>query len=240
MTADLLVEERRATVPLTAPHHAPVAREWRHLIALLAICLGGLALRIYEFRGFGAVDDAAYAQFAHQIAEGTFKPGTYQGAAVFPLRMGIIYPTALLYRYLGVSEWTMVLFPFVLSVLSILLAYVATKHFFGRRAALIGAAIWAFLPLDAFHAGILVPDLPAAFFASLGVVGLVLLQSSSHHSRSRLFLGGLAAGLAFGISWLCRRASRIWCHSARCCSSRPCVVTSGAMRVFGPVSLLAR
>lgn len=206
MTTDLLVEERRATVPITAPPRTPVTRDWQHLLALLAICLGGLALRIYEFRGFGAVDDAAYAQFAHQIAEGTFKPGTYQGAAVFPLRMGIIYPTALLYRYVGVSEWTMVLFPFVLSVLSILLAYVATKHFFGRRAALIGAAIWAFLPLDAFHAGILVPDLPAAFFASLGIVGLLLLLSSPLENRSRLFLGGLGAGLSFGVSWLCKES----------------------------------
>lgn len=178
----------------------------RHRVVLLLIILTALALRLYEFRGFGALDDAAYAQLAHQVVEGSFQPATYTGPAVFPLRVGIIYPTALLFRFFGVSEWTLVLFPFALSLLSVPLAYLCTAHFFGERAGLIGAALWALLPIDAFQAAILVPDLPAAFFGSLAVTGIFFLVDSRHQHRLPLFLGGLAVGLLFGVSWLCKES----------------------------------
>jgi 4-amino-4-deoxy-L-arabinose transferase-like glycosyltransferase len=177
-----------------------------HWALLLGVTIVGLLLRLYEFRGFGAVDDAAYAQIAHQMAQGTFHAGTYEGPAVFPLRVGMIYPTAILFRFFGVSEWTMVAFPFILSLLSILLAYAATKHFFGARAGLIAAAIWTLLPLDAFHAGILEPDLAGAFFQSLGILGIVV---AIERHRSRLqssLLVGLGLGALFGISWLCKES----------------------------------
>src|SRR5207244_358342 len=97
-----------------------------------------LALRLYEFRGFGALDDAAYAQIAHQMASGMFRIGAYNGPAVFPRRVGIIYPTALLFRPAGVSEWTMVLFPFAISLLPIVFISVASRP--GPRSASRGCA----------------------------------------------------------------------------------------------------
>ena len=178
----------------------------RYHSLLFLVLLSAAILRIYEFRGFGAVDDAAYAQIAHKVSEGSFAAGSYKGPAVFPLRMGIIYPTALLFRFAGVSEWSMVFFPFLISLLSVLLAYICANYFFGRRAALIAAAIWAFLPLDTFHATILSPDLPAAFFGSFAVVVILHLVDSHIHNKLLLFSGGIAAGVSFGLSWLCKES----------------------------------
>ena len=175
-------------------------------IILLFVVLFAIVIRVYEFRGFGAVDDAAYAKIAYQINQGRYLPGTYEGPAVFPLRIGILYPTAMLFRYFGVSEWSMVLFPFFLSVLSVLLVYVCTNHFFGKQAAMIGAAIWMFLPLDTFHASILSPDLPSAFFAFFGVIIILLMADSSVRYRSVRVFAGFAAGFFFGISWLCKES----------------------------------
>ena len=152
------------------------------------------------------MDDAAYAKIAYQIDQGQFSPGSYEGPAVFPLRVGILYPTAMLFRYFGISEWSMVFFPFFLSVLSVLLVYVCTNYFFGHQAALIGAAIWMILPLDTFHATILSPDLPSAFFASRAVIVILLLADSLVQYRSIRVIGGLAAGVLFGVSWLCKES----------------------------------
>jgi 4-amino-4-deoxy-L-arabinose transferase-like glycosyltransferase len=177
-----------------------------YIFLLFLVLLSATILRIYEFRGFGAVDDAAYAQIAHKVSEGSFTAGSYKGPAAFPLRVGIIYPTALLFRHIGVSEWSMVFFPFLISLLSVLLAYICTNYFFGPRAALIAAAIWGFLPLDAFHATILSPDLPAAFFGSLAVIIILHIVDSNIQNKFFLFGGGIAAGVSFGLSWLCKES----------------------------------
>jgi len=198
--------DRTHTLDVAAAAPARASRASRtHWAVFLAIMVVGLALRLYEFRGFGAVDDAAYAQIAHQMANGTFHVGDYRGPAVFPLRLGIIYPTALLFRWFGTNDWTMVLFPFLVSLLGIPLAYVATNQFFGRRAALIGAAMWSVLPLDAFHASILEPDVAGAFFQSLGLLALVRAIDANVARRTAV-IGGLTGGLALGISWLCKES----------------------------------
>lgn len=181
-------------------------RNRRYYFLLFIVLLSATILRIYEFRGFGALDDAAYAQIAHKVSEGSFTAGSYKGPAVFPLRVGIIYPTALLFRYIGVSEWSMVFFPFLISLLSVLLAYLCTNYFFGPRAALIAAVFWAFLPLDTIHATILSPDLPAAFFGSLAIIAILHLVDSRFHNPLLLFSGGIAAGVSFGLSWLCKES----------------------------------
>jgi hypothetical protein len=77
--------------------------KWHFAILLVIVCIA-LALRLYCFRGFAGHDDAEYARFSRQVAEGTFQIGTYNGPAVFPLRIGIIVPTAILFRLFGVNE----------------------------------------------------------------------------------------------------------------------------------------
>ncbi len=177
------------------------------LLALLGIVVVAVGLRLYCIRGFAGFDDAEYAKIAYQITQGHFKTGTYQGPAVFPLRVGVIYPTVLSFRFFGVTEWGMILFPLLLSILSLMLAYGCASLFFGNEAGLVAAAFWAVLPADIeYNATKLLPDLPAAFFAGLGIFGIFLLHRRERLDRHLLFLGGLLAGLSFGMSWLCKES----------------------------------
>ena len=176
----------------------------KYFLILLAIVLIAIALRLYCFGGYVGLDDAEYARFAHQIAQGDFTLGTYNGPAVFPLRVGNIYPVSVLFRFFGVTDWTMVFYPFSLSILNILLAYFCTKYFFGSRAGLIAAALWAVLPIELNNATKLLPDLPSAFYASLGVTCILFLIRFSTQRKSLLLFGGVLAGLSFGLSWLCK------------------------------------
>lgn len=177
---------------------------YRHLVLLLLILGVATALRVYEFRGFGASDDSAYAEIAGRLARGEAIIGAYEGPGVVPLRMGIIAPTAVLYRFFGVASWTLVGFVFASSLLGVLLAYAAARHFFDARAGLAAAALWALLPIDAFQASILAPDLPAALSLGAAILIVVWLLDSDGGGARRYFGGGTVAGLLLGYSWLCK------------------------------------
>lgn len=171
---------------------------------LLLIILVAISLRLYCFRGYVGLDDAEYARFAHQMAQGSFTIGAYDGPAVFPLRVGNIFPTSLLFHFFGTNEWTMVLYPFTLSIMCILIAYICSARLFNHRAGLIAASLWAILPIEMSNATQLLPDLPAAFYASVGVVCILFLIDSRTKHKSLILCGGILAGLLFGLSWLCK------------------------------------
>lgn len=171
----------------------------------MAIVFAAIILRIYCFKGFTGLDSAEYARIAKQMVDGTYSIGTYEGPPVFSLRVGILFPTVLLFYFFGVSEWLMVFFPFCLSILSTLLAYACARHLFGPSAGLIAAAIWAIFPADiSYNATKLLPDLPSAFFASLGVVCILFLIRLRTECRLTILLGGVFTGSLFGVSWLCK------------------------------------
>ena len=175
--------------------------------AALAIAIGAAAaLRVILFRGYVGLDDAEYARIAFQIANGTFMPSEYGGPVVFPLRVGLTLPAALVFGTLGLSEWSMVLYPLILSVLALPLAYVCAASIFGHRAGFIAVALMAIIPLELGSATKLLPDLPAAFYAALGVTVIVVFDRLSVERRAALFWGGLLAGISFGLSWLCKES----------------------------------
>lgn len=178
----------------------------RTLIALLAIVLLSAGLRALVFRGYVGLDDAEYSRFAYNLAHGPLHTGDYAGPAVFPLRIGLIAPTAAAFRAFGVHEWTMVLFPFVLSVLSVALIYVCASLWFGAGAGLIAAALMAAFPMDIDCATKLLPDLPAAFFAAAGVTILAAVDRLDVRRVPVLFGAGVATGVLFGCSWLCKES----------------------------------
>jgi len=100
----------------------------------------------------------------------------------------------------------MVLYPFVLSVFTLLLVYTSAAHFFGYRAGLIAAALLGVTPMELGSATKLLPDMPAAFYAALGVTVIALVDRSAAERRSALFWGGCLGGVSFGLSWLCKEA----------------------------------
>jgi 4-amino-4-deoxy-L-arabinose transferase-like glycosyltransferase len=189
----------------------PIARigMWcsRHrIVLLLAILAVAAALRVRMFSGYVGLDDGEYARVAYQIARGEFSPVGYSGPAVFPLRIGLTAPAAAAFWLFGASEWTMVLYPFVLSLATVVLAYCCAAMLFDERAGLIAAALMAVFPWDMQNATMLLPDLPGAFWAALAVALVLFVDRRAGVSRPVLLAGGLASGLAFGLSWLCKES----------------------------------
>lgn len=178
----------------------------KDIVILAAIIAVAAAIRIYCFHGFASLDDAEYARFANRIVHGDFTPSGYTGPAVFPLRIGIIFPAALSFRLLGVSQFSLAAFPLVMSILSLVLAYLCATLLFGRREGLIAAALWAVLPIEASDATTLFPDLPAAFWGSLGIILILAASDPGRRRREGVFAVGLLAGLSFGFSWLTKES----------------------------------
>lgn len=179
----------------------------RHVLAALAVIIAvAAAIRVYLFNGFVGLDDAEYARFAHQMAHGSLDIRSYTGPAVFPLRVGVIAPTALLFRVFGMNEWTLVLYPLFLSLAGIALAYACATRLFGQLAGLMAAALVAIYPWDIDGATKLLPDLPAAFYAAAAITAILYLERQPTPRNARLFLGGIGAGLALGLSWLCKES----------------------------------
>ncbi len=176
-----------------------------HFAALAAIMAMCTALRFMLFGGYAGLDDGEYARIAHWIVNGTFSLQEYGGPPVFPLRTGLVLPTALVFRAFGIGEWSMVLYPFALSVLALGLVYVCAAQFFGQRAGLVAVALLGLTPIELGSATKLLPDMPAAFFAALGVTSIVLLERRAQR-QATLFWGGCLAGISFGLSWLCKES----------------------------------
>src|SRR5262245_7320775 len=177
----------------------------RSLVALLLIVTAAAAIRAYLFTGYVGLDDAEYARFASRLVHGALLVGDYHGPGVFAARVGIVVPTAVLFKVFGVGERTMVAFPFVLSILSIVLIYVCTRLVFGEPAGLIAAGILAVLPWDIDSATKLLPDLPSAFFAAVAMTVLVAANRFQWTGR-RAFFAGASAGLSLGLAWLCKES----------------------------------
>ena len=175
-------------------------------IYLASILAFGVAVRLSSFQGYLGLDDGEYARFAHQLAHDSFQAAGYTGPAVFPLRIGVIAPAAAAFAVFGSSEWSLVVYPLVMSLLGIALMYACGSLLFGWRAGAIGATLLALFPWDIESATILLADMPAAVFAAAAVTALIFVDRREENRRSALFSWGVVAGLAFGFSWLCKES----------------------------------
>jgi 4-amino-4-deoxy-L-arabinose transferase-like glycosyltransferase len=179
----------------------------RWWLAALGLCLfAAVALRVHFASGFLPIDDAEYARVAYQIQDGTFTLQGYGGPPVVPLRSGIVLPTSAMFWVFGASEWAMAAYPLLTSLAILLIIYFLTAHTFDRLSALVAAGIWAFFPADIMLATGLRPDNPSNAWAMLGVLAIYLSRLRLGSGIARSAAGGVAAGIAFGISWLCKES----------------------------------
>ena len=178
---------------------AETRRTWMVVGLLLALAA---LVRVLSFRGYTTYDAAEYTRLARMMLTGEYRLGMVWFFRVFPVRVGIIAPVALLFRAIGVNEVTLTAYPFLLSLLSVALAFFAARAMFNTRAGLIAGGLMALMPIDARHASQLLPDLPAAFWMNLGV--LLVFAGSRSGSLPRKAVLGVLAGLVLFFSWLCK------------------------------------
>ena len=174
----------------------------RFVLAVAAILAVALAARAAVFTGFAASDDANYAELANQVACGEFPPAVEGVPGHYPGRLGVIVPVAVIFRVLGVSEATLVLFPMLASLGMMALAFWAGRTFFSTRAGLLAAAVFAVMPIECRFATWLLSDTAGAFWAAAGM--LALWQGRKAQAAGRKVGWGVGAGGCFGLSWLTR------------------------------------
>ncbi|MCX5666844.1 MAG: glycosyltransferase family 39 protein [Candidatus Omnitrophica bacterium] len=174
------------------------------IIFLILILCAGCLLRVLAFRGVVGSDDLTYARLAYSIANGTFQTGA--DSDISGMRVGLLFPVALGIKIAGLTEWVLSAYPFLLSLASILLAFIAGRlFFFSDRAGLIAAALMAIAPMDVSMATMLQSDTPSAFLLNIGIL-LIYVGAQRELFRSKIMCAVLG-GTALGLSWLTRESA---------------------------------
>jgi 4-amino-4-deoxy-L-arabinose transferase-like glycosyltransferase len=181
--------------------------------SLGALVIVAAALRLYSYQGHWGADDGEYALLANAMAHGRFWEfvdenyiRAFNAPAHLPYRFALVVPLALLFKAFGVSELTFAAYPFVLSLLGVLVAFACGRVFFGATAGLLAAALWTVAPLDIAWATFFLPDGIASFYACVGVLAVVYVMQSAIARPAQLLAGGMVAGLCFGLSWMAKES----------------------------------
>ncbi len=162
--------------------------QFNKIIKISLIIIAGILFRIYFNIGHIFSDDAYYSYLSFNLFIGDF-PGDYLGYPVSPLRINHLLLTAFSYFIFGVSEFSTIVFSFIFSVGSILVAYRLAKLISDNESISITAAfLLAFFPIDVVFATIHFVDIPAMFFVNLGIY--FLLKSYKQNKISIAALGG--------------------------------------------------
>ena len=115
-------------------------------------------LYVYFPSGDTGSDDGVYSELAFEIANGNFIIGDSRDF-VSRLRIGLLDPVALGFKVTGPNEIAMIIYPFLVSILGIILAFFTGRAFFNDRVGLFAATLQSVLPFDARSASMLEPDL---------------------------------------------------------------------------------
>lgn len=166
-------------------------------LALLAILVLAILLRVIFFTGYHDFDDKEYIVRAVELSRGDLTLPDSHWAA----RLGMVGPTALFYRAFGVTPASTVAWPFLCSVLSVSAAFVLGRRLYDARTGLIAALLLAVFPLDVLFASMLYPTAPTILLAG---AGLCLFLIAEREQSPMLYL---ASGLAVGAAGVVHEAA---------------------------------
>jgi 4-amino-4-deoxy-L-arabinose transferase-like glycosyltransferase len=163
---------------------------WRDWLLLMG---AALALRLAFYTGFFGSDEVTYTESAFNLLHGNWSVDEYVGAN----RYGVNLPVAGFALLFGQNEFAAALYSLVCSLAEVALVFGIGRRMIGTRAALLGAAVLAFLPIHVHSAGRLMADAPLALAITASFLCFWLGEA---RGRSAAFAcAGLAAGFAFWI-----------------------------------------
>ena len=221
-------------------------------LALGALAVLAVALRLACFTGLIGSDDLQYAKYAQAFMDGRYgetlaESRTYERIH-HGLRLAIVIPLAGLYSVFGVSEWSTIAMPLLASTASVLLLAVIGRRLFDTRVAIIAALLYATFPMHLRLGTILVPEPIAEFFILLGVLAYL-------HARDRGGGSWIASGALIGAAYLSKETAvfaggalalhafweRRWAGAALFSAGLACVIAGEhAYYFFGQGDVLLR
>jgi len=169
-------------------------KKWEMFAALFLVCLTALTQIIF-LHPPELSDQMQYYRAAVRFPRFAATPSHWS------MRLGVIFPTAVMYRLFGHSEIAYYTLPFLSAVAFTLSTFFIGLLLFNRKVALIAASWLALLPGFLNEAGHLLPDITASACLNIGVI-LLLLCDGSNEKRDRWRL--IVSGAFFGWAYLCK------------------------------------
>jgi Dolichyl-phosphate-mannose-protein mannosyltransferase len=166
-------------------------------MAYLLLFVIALMVRLSCYTGLAGSDDLWYSYFAQRLSHGAYP----LRVSHIQFRIGFIVPLAFSYAALGVSEWTSVLVPLVLSAASAPLLVSVGRRLLPAAAAVIAGLFLTSFPLHVHYATIPGPEPVMEFFVLAGVLAYLLAID-----RQRPMIG-CVAGLCFGVAYQAKESA---------------------------------
>jgi 4-amino-4-deoxy-L-arabinose transferase-like glycosyltransferase len=177
----------------------------KHILILSLIVVFAAIIRSIFFCGLVFSDDSYYNWLAYQY---NTSPNSisYLGYPILLIRKLSLLFTVFSYNVIGYNEKAGILFPFIFSLLSIILIYKITLNLFkNKRISLTAAFLTAFMPVDVIFASINFSDLACVFFINIGIYFFIraVKEKKNHYS--------IYAGLFLSLSILIKEYAYYYC-----------------------------
>ena len=156
------MQDEQGAIPDNAASRPPQTRRvWLILIGLAAILTLALVLRLELFVGLMGSDDMVTYILAKALSEGHLAPEHIFHNAVASTRFGPAIPTALVFRVLGITSATVMVYPIAISLLAIVVVWDLVRRFTGSIwCAHAAALVPAVCGLDIHYSTVALPDAP--------------------------------------------------------------------------------
>ncbi len=137
----------------------------KYLLLMLIILSIAIAIRIFFFIGFGLGDDSIYSIIVNGIMNQGFQSFDLNYGANY--RIGLYLPMLLFFSIFGINDLSLVLYPLLTSLGSVIVIYFIGKELFGKETGIIAAILMTFCPFDAVFASTMTIDIITSFFVAL-------------------------------------------------------------------------
>jgi Dolichyl-phosphate-mannose-protein mannosyltransferase len=167
----------------------------QHSLILFLILVFALVIRYIFFCGLVFSDDSYYSWLAYQFNTSS-NSINYLGYPILLIRKIALLFTIISYNLIGYNEKAGTLFPFLFSLLSIILIYKITQDLFNnKRISLTAAFLSAFFPVDVIFASVNFTDLECVFFINIGI--FFFIRAGNKNKNYYLIYAGLFLALSF-------------------------------------------
>jgi len=177
----------------------------QHSLILFLILVFALIIRYIFFCGLIFSDDSYYSWLAYQFNTSS-NSINYLGYPILLIRKLALLFTIISFNLIGFNEKAGTLFPFLFSLLSIILIYKITRDLTNnKRISLTAAFLAAFFPVDIIFASINFTDLECVFFINIGIFFFI----GAGNKKKNYYL--IYAGLFLAFSFLIKEYAYYYC-----------------------------
>ncbi|MBW6499460.1 MAG: glycosyltransferase family 39 protein [Bacteroidales bacterium] len=172
--------------------------EHKRSIVIAIIFIAVVVRCIFFSGGIRGSDAYAYAQYAYDISSNSYHLGNI--ADHFGFRYTVLIPTAISYALFGVNDVSSAIFPFLLSILNILIILKIGEKIYDFKTAVVAGIFMAFYPLDILTASVLGPDSFTPILSSLAILTYLIAIDNDLKNKTVVYfcLSGIMVGIAMG------------------------------------------